>query len=126
MARRVYFREIYFYIVCIISIIIFIIGIINLVDSAISFVNPVTYMTKSSILPSYKEQYKDLSQEEIERLIDEEIKAQENIERSNGLKGIIRGVLLIIIAIPLFATHWKFAQEMWHLNIKEELKEKDQ
>ena len=126
MARRVYIREIYFYIVCIISIIIFIISVVYLVDSIVNYIKPTTYMTKASILPSYREQYKDLSQQEIEKLIDEEIKAQENIEKSNSLKGLIRGALLIVISIPLFASHWKLAQSMWHLNLKTDKSEVDE
>jgi hypothetical protein len=118
MARRVHAREIYFYIICIISIVVFIVGVVNLVDAAVNYVSPTTYMTRASILPSYKDQYKDLSQEEIEKLIDEEIAAQEGIERSNALKGIIRGALLIVIAIPLFATHWKMAQSMWKISLE--------
>lgn len=118
MSRRVYIREIYFYIICIIAIIIFIIGVVNLVDSAVNYVNPTTYMTRSSLLPSYKEQYKDMTQEEIEKMVEEEIAAQENIEKSNALKGLIRGGLLIVIAIPLFVSHWKLAQSMWRLNLE--------
>ena len=67
MARRVYFREIYLYIVCIIAIIIFIVGIITVYNGAINYVKPTTYMTKSSIMPMYSaDQYQDLSKEEID------------------------------------------------------------
>jgi hypothetical protein len=120
MARRVFAREIYFYIICIIAIVIFVIGVVNLVDSAVNYIHPTTYMTKSSVLPSFKDQYKDMSQEEIDKLVNDEIAAQENIEKLNGLKGIIRGALLIIIAVPLFATHWKMAQNMWKLSLESE------
>lgn len=118
MARRVYVREIYFYLVCLAAIILFIVGIVNLVDSSVSFIKPVTYMTRASILPAYQDQYKGMSQEEIDKIISEEIKAQEDIEKINALKGLIRGALLIVIAIPLFTFHWLRAQAMWRLNLE--------
>ncbi|MBM3705667.1 MAG: hypothetical protein FJW66_03980 [Actinobacteria bacterium] len=118
MARRVYVREIYFYVICLVSIILFIVGIVNLVDSSVNFVKPTTYMTRANILPAYKDQYEGMSQEEIDRLISEEIQAQESIEKTNALKGLIRGALLVVIAIPLFSFHWIKAQAMWRLNLE--------
>jgi hypothetical protein len=50
-------------------------------------------------------------------MLDEEIAASVDIERIMALKGLFRGILLIIIAIPLFIFHWKKAQGLWHLNL---------
>lgn len=119
MQRRVFVREIYFYIVCVIAIIIFIIGIIGFADSIANYIKPNTYMTKAGIMPGYREQYKDMSDQELEALIEEEIQSSINNERNFAFKSIIRNSIMIIIAIPLFAFHWKKAQELWKLNMQE-------
>ncbi len=118
MARRVFIREIYFYIVCLVALIIFIIGIVNIYDNAINYIRPSTYMTRGSILPSYQQQYPGLSDEEVNKLIDDEMTSAIDNERIFAVKGLFRGVLLVIIAIPLFAFHWRKAQIMWRLNIE--------
>ncbi|MBM3707214.1 MAG: hypothetical protein FJW69_02560 [Actinobacteria bacterium] len=117
MARRVYVREIYFYIMCLVAIILFIVGLVTIYDSAINYVKPITYMTRASMTPMYKEQYGDLSQAEIDKLIEEEIAASLNNEKIMAIKGLFRGALLLIIGLPLFIIHWKKAQEMWRLNL---------
>ncbi|MHB1346826.1 MAG: hypothetical protein ACYCXK_04970 [Candidatus Humimicrobiaceae bacterium] len=119
MARRVFFREIYFYIVCLIAIIIFIVGLVTAYDGAISFVKPTTYLTRPSVASMYsQEQYKNLSAEEIEKLVDEEINANLQNEKNMAFKNLLRGVLLVIISIPLFIFHWRRAQQMWVLSLE--------
>jgi hypothetical protein len=120
MARRVYFREIYLYIVCIIAIIIFIIGVISVYDGTVNHIKPVTYMSKASIVSMYStERYPDLPGDEIERLAEEEFNTALQSEKDRAFKDLLRGVLLIIIAIPLFAFHWRKAQAMWQMNLEE-------
>lgn len=124
MARRVYFREIYLYIVCIIAIIIFIVGIITVYNGAINYVKPTTYMTKSSIMPMYSaDQYQDLSRKEIDQLAEDELNASLQSEKDIAFKDLLRGILLTVIAIPLFAFHWKKAQAMWRTDL--EIKDTD-
>jgi hypothetical protein len=120
MARRVYVREIYFYIVCLVAIIIFIIGIVNLGDNAIGYVAPATYATRANLLPAYQDQYSGMTEEEISTLIDEEILNSQRIERQMAVRGLFRGALLVIIAIPLFIFHWRKAQTMWKMNSENE------
>ncbi|MBM3706445.1 MAG: hypothetical protein FJW66_07975 [Actinobacteria bacterium] len=121
MARRVYIREIYFYVMCLIAVILFIVGLVTTFDSSINYVKPVTYMTRASMMPVYKSpEYSDMTQEQIDKLIDEEIALQVSNEKINALKGIFRGALLIIIAVPLFSVHWVKAQAMWRLNTGDE------
>ena len=119
MQRRVLVREIYFYIVCVIAIIIFIIGIVGLAGAIANYIKPNTYMTRASIMPGYKEQYKDMGEQELEALVEEEIQSSINNERNFALKSIINNSIMIIIAIPLFVFHWKKAQELWKLNMQE-------
>jgi len=117
MARIVYFREIYFYIVCLIALVIFIVGLVMVYDDSINYVKPTTYMTKSSIITMYStDQYQDLSKEEIEKLAEDEMNFYLQNEKDIALKGLLRGILLVIIAIPLFAFHWKKAQAMWRID----------
>ena len=53
----------------------------------------------------------------LDKMVDEEIATSVGNERIMALKGLFRGVLLIIISIPLFIFHWKKAQSLWHLNL---------
>ena len=117
MSRRVYVREIYFYLICLVALILFIVSLVTILDSVINYVKPTTYMTKSSMLMPYQQQYTDLSDAEINKMVDEEIATSVGNERIMALKGLFRGILLIIIAIPLFIFHWKKAQGLWHLNL---------
>jgi len=118
MTRRVYFREIYLYIVCIIAIIIFIVGLIMVYNGTINYVRPTTYMTRSSIIAIYStEQYPDLSEAEINRLAEEELEASIQGAKDLAFKDLLRGVLLVVIAIPLFAFHWRKAQAMWRISL---------
>jgi len=119
MSRRVYFREIYFYIICMVSIVIFIIGIVQVYDGAINYVRPTTYTTKSSVASMYsQEQYKNLTAEQIDKLFQDEINASIKNEKDMAFKNLLRGVLLVIISIPLFAFHWRKAQQMWKLSLE--------
>jgi len=119
MTRRVYFREIYFYIICLVSIIIFIVGLVMTYDGTINYVKPTTYLTKPSVASMYsQEQYKNLSSSEIDKLVDEEINANLQNERNLAFKNLLRGVLLVVISIPLFIFHWRRAQQMWVLSLE--------
>ncbi|MDD3776792.1 MAG: hypothetical protein PHN32_04210 [Actinomycetota bacterium] len=113
MARKVYVREIYFYLICVIALIVFIIGIVNLADNITNYVNPVTYSSRPQVLPMYKEQYPDMSAEQIEAMVQEEMDNSLRYEKNIALRGIIRGVLMLVISIPLFAFHWRGAQKIW-------------
>ena len=119
MTRRVYFREIYFYIICLVSIIIFIVGLVMAYDGTINYVKPTTYLTRPSVASMYsQEQYKNLSSSEIDKLVDEEIDANLQNERNLAFKNLLRGVLLVVISIPLFIFHWRRAQQMWVLSLE--------
>ena len=118
MPRRVYVREIYFYIVCLIALILFIVGIVTVVDNTINYVKPASYATRANLLPAYQDQYSGLSDDEIRELIDEEIKNSLENERIFALKGLIRGVVFVIIAVPLFIIHWRKAQVIWRMPLE--------
>ena len=114
MSRKIYFREIYMYIVCIIAIILFLIGIVSVYNGSVNFVWPTTYNTRQNIISMYSEQYENLSSAEMEEMAEEELAASARIEKSLAFKELLRGLLLIIVAIPLFIFHWIKAQAMWH------------
>jgi len=59
------------------------------------------------------EQYQDLTTDEIEQLVEEEFNTSIQNEKGRAFKDMLRGVLLVIIAIPLFTFHWKKAQTIW-------------
>ena len=122
MARKVYIREIYFYIVCLISIVLFIVGVVTTVDNIANYVRPTTYTTRASLVPAYKmdQNNSKMSDAEINKIVDEEIAMQVNNEKIMALKNLLRGVVFLIIAIPLFAVHWMKAQSMWRLSVSDE------
>ncbi|GAH46369.1 unnamed protein product [marine sediment metagenome] len=35
-----------------------------------------------------------------------------------AFKDLLRGILLVVIAIPLFAFHWRKAQGMWRMSLE--------
>ena len=115
MAKRVYVREIYFYIVCLIALILFIVGISTIFDSVFTYVNPVSYTTRANMIPAYEDQYTNYSKEEINELIEEEIQNSINNEKTFALRSLIRGGIFILISIPLFIIHWRKAQAMWRM-----------
>ena len=88
-------------------------------NGTIDYVRPMTYMTKPSIVAMYStEQYPDLSEEEINQLAEEEIDASIQSAKDLAFKDLLRGVLLVVIAIPLFVFHWKKAQAMWIIGLE--------
>ena len=117
MARNVSVREVYFYIVCLIAIVIFIIGLVGLSDGIINYLKPNTYIYQEKI--PYQTQYPNLSDEEIDKLMQQEIANSLANERSFALKSMLRNAVMIVIAIPLFAFHWKKAQQLWHISLAE-------
>ncbi|MFZ3107139.1 MAG: hypothetical protein WA105_07165, partial [Candidatus Hydromicrobium sp.] len=73
----------------------------------------------SSIITMYStDQYQNLSKEEIEQLAEDELNASLQSEKDIAFKGLLRGILLVIIAIPLLAFHWKKAQAMWRTSLE--------
>lgn len=110
MPRNVSVREIYFYILCLIAIVIFIIGIVGLSEGIINYIKPNTYIYREKM--PYQQQYPNLSDEETDKLMRQEIANSLVNERSFALKGILRNTIMIIIAIPLFAFHWRKAQQL--------------
>ncbi len=115
MLRRIYIREIYFYIVCLIALILFIVGIVTIFDSAFTYVNPVSYTTRANLIPAYEDRYTNYSKEDINELIEDEIQNSINNEKIFALKSLIRGGIFLIISIPLFIIHWRKAQSMWRM-----------
>jgi hypothetical protein len=122
MARKVYIREIYFYMVCLISIVLFIVGLVTTVDNIANYAKPTTYTTKASLIPAYKsdQNNSNLSDAEINKIIDEEIAMQLNNEKIMALKNLLRGIVFLVIAIPLFTVHWMKAQSMWRISGSDE------
>jgi len=118
MVRKASFREIYFYIVCLAALIIFIVGLVMLFNGIIDYIRPTTYTTQANIEPMFKGQDQNLTQEEINKLVEEEINNSINIEKNRAFKDLLRGGLLVVIAIPLFAFHWRKAQAMWRISLE--------
>ena len=71
------------------------------------------------MIPMYSaDQYQDLSKEEIDQLVEDELNASLQSEKDIAFKDLLRGILLAVIAIPLFAFHWKKAQAMWRTDLE--------
>lgn len=119
MQRKILVREIYFYIVCLIALIIFIVGLTGLGGGIVNYIKPSTYVTKANIMPGYREQYRDLTEEELNAMADQEIQSSIDNERGYALRTLINDSIMIIISIPLFIFHWRKAQQLWKLEKSE-------
>lgn len=113
MEKKIFIREIYFYIVCLMALVIFIIGLVSIYDNGMNFAKPTTYLSRPSMLNMYKGQYPDLSKEQIDKLVEEEIATSLQTEKDIAFKGLFRGILLVVISVPIFIFHWEKAQMLW-------------
>lgn len=115
MARKVLVREIYFYIVCLIAIVLFIVGIIDTYYGTVDYIKPSTYYYGFDPRITQPEQNSSIDEDKLEELIEKDREQYIANEKLNSLKRLFRGVLLIIIAIPIFSYHWTKAKQLWNL-----------
>ncbi len=121
MNPRIQAREIYFYTVCLLALIVLTIGLVSLAENIVDLVNPATYITETQLLSYYREQYWGLSDEEIDMLVEEEIQNTLRFERNIALGGVLRGGIMVLFSVPVFIIHWKKAQALWHIKNKNSL-----
>lgn len=110
MQRNIYVREIYFYLVCVITLIIFIIGLVTIYDNLINYIKPTIYLTEPAMISMYREQYPELPFSQIEKMAIEEVEISLRFEKDIAIKGLLRGIFLLAISIPIFTFHWKKAR----------------
>ncbi len=114
MARKVYVREIYFYIVCLITLIIFIIGLIYTYSGIVDYIKPSTYFYGLTERQAQIESGTITDMEQLEELIEKDREQFIENEKTNSLKSLFRGILLIVIVVPIFTYHWIKAKQLWH------------
>ena len=110
-------HQIYFYLVCFVTLIMLIVGITNIVRAGIELVIPIPeteyeYARPAPYNPRGNEgQESTLSKEVIEQ--EEAIRAaygqkqKEEYSLHNPLRQIFNGFALIIVAVPVYIFHWR-------------------
>ncbi len=111
MANEWGIKNLYFYLVSFVALILIIIGAVNLTQTAIAYITPV-YDDYSPFERSGP--YQDLSEwEEVfgPAVIEQEIDRYETINRENYQRSLTRdlvgGMAYIAIALPVYLYHWR-------------------
>ncbi len=116
-------HNIYFYLVCFVTLIMIIFGITQLVRAGIELMVPVPEMTRTGAypirapVPPYSEPRQDpwKNSRLPERVIEQELEQQEafNINRQkendlhNAIQQLFRGLASLLIAFPVYLYHWR-------------------
>ena len=107
MTTRDKISQIYGYLVCLVTIIVFFISISLLVNSTLDY----NFPEKTNNINYYqldKTQDPQLTKEEQEKQRKEQIESV----KFDALKGIINGSLLLVISAGLFVGHWRWLKKL--------------
>ncbi|MDO9573818.1 MAG: hypothetical protein Q7I94_02395 [Candidatus Contubernalis sp.] len=108
-------QQVYFYLVCFVTLIMIIVGAVNTVRSAVDFLLPDPAMEQSY---SYEKptRFEGSGGNLNEKLFDPDIvememKRQEEISRTSAhnqsVRNLLGGVILILVAGPVYLYHWR-------------------
>lgn len=94
-------RNIYLYVVCLITLIMVIVGVINLVRSSVEIFYPDPYTSGPYFAPDEK------NPELNEKQIAEERRRAEESGRRNAILGIVSSLATVLVAGPVYLYHWR-------------------
>lgn len=105
-------RNIYFYLVCFVSIILIIIGLITFFHSLTNLFFPtdIYYPSKIESLNKYNENL-GITKEEFQASIEEERKINEERERNRKIRDCIANFSMFAVALPFYLYHWRKIQQ---------------
>lgn len=104
-------QQIYFYLVCFVTLIMIIVGAVNTVRAAVDTLLPHPDAGERYYMDTPKyggEGFYDLFDSEI---VEKELTRQETINRQNSvnqsIKNLLGGIFLILVAGPVYLYHWR-------------------
>ena len=112
-------QQIYFYLVCFVTLIMVIVGAVNTVRAAVDVILPSPdnigsyYMTTPMEAKFVDGEYRDLFDPEV---VEKELARQNTINRKNSvnqsIKNLMGGVFLILVAGPVYIYHWRYISSL--------------
>ena len=112
-------QQIYFYLVCLVTLIMVIVGAVNTVRAAVDVILPSPdnigryYMTTPMEAKFVDGEYRDLFDPEV---VEKELTRQSTINRKNSvnqsIKNLMGGVFLILVAAPVYIYHWRYISSL--------------
>ncbi|UNC93415.1 hypothetical protein [Candidatus Contubernalis alkaliaceticus] len=107
-------QQIYFYLVCFVTLIMIIIGAVNTVRSAVDFLLPDPAAADESFYYSKFTgvEGRNLNEQLFDQeIVEKELSRQEKINRTNSnnqsVRSLLGGVILILVAGPAYLYHWR-------------------
>ena len=112
-------QQIYFYLVCFVTLIMVIVGAVNTVRAAVDVILPSPdnigryYMATPMEAKFVDGEYRDLFDPEV---VEKELARQNTINRKNSvnqsIKNLMGGVFLILVAGPVYIYHWRYISSL--------------
>lgn len=100
-------RNIYFYLVCFLSIIIFVIGAVQTVGNFLDIVYPDPDSPYKLDRFDKQVQAGNLTSEEAEKKAQEILQLEREWNKVRDIKDLAQSITMLVIAIPLFLFHWQ-------------------
>ena len=106
-------RRTYYYLVCFAALIMVVIGTVSAVGNVLDLVMPeemyrptaMDYMHRMN--PEAEGEGSPFTREELEQMAEQEAQRNERAARRRAVRGLIGNLVLILIAAPLYAYHWR-------------------
>lgn len=104
-------RDLYFYLVCFMSIVIFVMGMVQGVENLLDIVYPDP--DSPWVIEKYDRQIEEgkMTPQEAQHKIEEMQRLERERNRVRNIKELAQNIVMIGVAIPLFAIHWKHASK---------------
>lgn len=104
-------RNVYLYLVCLISIILIIIGLITFANSMVDmFITTSYYPSAIEKMGTYNKDL-NMTKEEYQALVEKETAQNQANEKKNRAKNSIKSLSMFIVALPFYIYHWRKIQK---------------
>lgn len=95
-------RNVYLYLICFVTLMMMIFGIINVIGSVTDIIFPTTYYYSPVI-----EKNSSISADEARKIDAENKKREDENRRLENKKSLVKNTAVFLIALPVFAYHWR-------------------
>lgn len=103
-------RNIYFYLVCFVSIILIIVGLITTVNAITELAFPDNYY-ESKIYYDENEEKSGINREEFIAQREKEIESNKQNDISRRKRRVFDSLAMVLVAFPFYIYHWKKIQQ---------------